>query len=217
MTDLPYKAKAHYQQTGVAQEYDQERFTSWHGRLAHATEANALQRVIRRYFERQGTLLDLPCGTGRLFPVLLSQGLQITGADISEEMMGVAKEQFAREACVRFQKANAEELPFADRSFDYLTSYRLMCHLPREVEKRVLCEMIRVTKKIAVINFHLTSWSPLYLFNQTFRKQFSPSSPLPKQELLQRLRSLPGVEVLEIKPLSWYELSSHLVVLKKKA
>lgn len=211
-----YKAKSHYQSAEIASEYDDERFNSWHGRATHRTESEALETAAKLYFREPGTLLDIPCGTGRLFPVLLSRGLKITGGDISAQMIEVAQKKYGANQHVNFRQVNAEKLDFEDNTFDYLTSYRLMCHLPPEIEKRVLNEMIRVTKKILIINYHFACLSPLYLFNSIFRKQFCPVRLLKPKELAEQIKLRSDVELVAIKKLSWYERSSALVILRKK-
>lgn len=211
-----YCAKEHYQSQKIARKYDEERFSSWHGRLAHEGEAAALKDVIRRYFKAPGRVLDLPCGTGRLLPALLDGGFRVTGGDISPEMIHVARARFAGRRDVEFKAFDAERLPFSDRSFDYVTSYRLMCHLPPQTRTRVLNEMIRVTRKMLVINYHFEAGSPLYLFNRIFRKQNCPSYPLKESQLRSELAQRKDVDLCEIRKLSWYERSSSLVVLRKK-
>ena len=46
-----------------------------------------------------------------------------------------------------FRVANGEALPFDDNTFDAVTSVFLFHELPRDVRRRVLAEMARVTKK----------------------------------------------------------------------
>lgn len=213
---IPYKAKEHYRDPEVAQSYDGARFSTWYGRLAHAVEAKALACAAKKYFKSPATLLDIPCGTGRLFPVLLNAGLRVTGADISEEMLTVARHRFEGNASVSFQKIDAENMAFPDQAFDYVTSYRLMCHLPPEVRARVLNEMIRVCKKKLVINYHVETWTPLYLFNKIFRKHMAIAFDLKEADLRRELSSRKDVDLLEIRKLAWFERSSLLVVLKKR-
>jgi ubiquinone/menaquinone biosynthesis C-methylase UbiE len=215
-TPNQYKAKEHYRNPQVAQNYDGERFSTWYGRMAHQVETRALTSAAEKYFSSPGTVLDIPCGTGRLLPVLFDAGLQVTGADISEEMLSVAKQRFAGNNAARFQKIDAEAMAFAENTFDYVTSYRLMCHLPPEVRTRVLNEMIRVCKKTLVVNYHVETLTPLYLFNRTFRKHMAISFPLKETDLRRELMARKDVELLEIRKLSWFESSSLLVVLKKR-
>jgi len=212
----PYQAKNHYQDSGVASSYDRDRFIRWHGKMAHQAETKALMTAVSRYFDGPGKLLDLPCGTGRLLGPLLDRGFEITGGDISEAMLKEARSRFQNRPGITFRIMNAESLPFEDNAFDYLTSYRLMCHLPPAVREKVLSEMIRVTRKVLVINYHFAAASPLYLFNKLFRKINLSPYPLKESGLRHALDARRDADLLEIRKLSWYERSSALVILKKK-
>ena len=210
-----YKAKAFYQQKEIAAGYEDKRFRTWRGRLAHHTESQALASMVDRYFEPNGAVLDLPCGTGRLLQVFAERGYRLIGADVSAEMVHVARRRFAGNSLFSFCQADAESLAFADDSFDYLTSFRLMCHLPHDVRRSVLGEMVRVTHRVLVINYHFDVITPLSVFNRVFRNQFSSPYPMLEWDLTSDLEGL-DVELCEIRRLSWYERSSALVVLRKR-
>lgn len=88
------------------------------------------QRVIERLLgvlqeqPRQSPLqlLDIGCGTGRLLD-LLAQELpqtQLTGLDLAPNMLQQARERLKERACL--VQGDAEQLPFADRSFDLVVS-----------------------------------------------------------------------------------------------
>ncbi len=210
-----YRAKSHYQKEDVATRYEDERFKSWYGRTAHQTEVRALARAMDLFFKGPGILIDIPCGTGRLFPVFMERGMKVVGLDISEAMMQVARKRFEKANDVSFRRADAEHLPFQDGSVDYLTSYRFLCHLPEDVRRRVLTEMIRVTRKVLILNYYVSNCGLLYIFNRIFRKSTVPPHVLSLKELKRELDSLPSVRVREIRKLSWYDRSSTLVVLDK--
>jgi ubiquinone/menaquinone biosynthesis C-methylase UbiE len=96
---------------------------------------------------RPRTILDVACGTGestlawhRRFP-----RARITAVDVSPYMLAVARPKLRRAAEVRC--ANAEELPFADGSFDVVTASLLFHELPTDAAKRVLAEMRRVARR----------------------------------------------------------------------
>ena len=60
-------------------------------------------------------ILDLGCGTGELARALAGQGFQVTGIDISEASLAVAREQ---NPGVSFQNADMTALPFPNSHFD---------------------------------------------------------------------------------------------------
>lgn len=85
--------------------------------------------------------LDVACGTGDMAIELLKRGCSVTGIDLSEEMLAIARRKTAE---ANFQLANAEALPFDDATFDAVTSafgIRNFVHLDKG-----LAEMARVLK-----------------------------------------------------------------------
>ncbi|WP_026733954.1 class I SAM-dependent methyltransferase [Fischerella sp. PCC 9605] len=72
----------------------------------------------------EATVLDIGCGTGEFERLLLTENPQqmITGVDISEEMLLVAKQKCRAYPNVSFLTASASALPFANNSFDVIVS-----------------------------------------------------------------------------------------------
>jgi ubiquinone/menaquinone biosynthesis C-methylase UbiE len=76
----------------------------------------------------QATVLDIGCGTGEFESLILrdNPNQQITGVDISEQMLLVGKQKFQAHphvySNVSFQIAGASNLPFANHSFDVVVS-----------------------------------------------------------------------------------------------
>ncbi len=73
-------------------------------------------RIAAEHFPANAVVLDLGCGTGR-FAQLAHKGWRITGLDLA---FGMCRAAQARVPAV--VNANAESLPFADRSFDAVIS-----------------------------------------------------------------------------------------------
>jgi SAM-dependent methyltransferase len=77
-------------------------------------------------------LLDVGCGTGHTTLALAARGGTVTGLDLTEEMLAMAREESARRGlAVAFELGRAEELPFPDESFDVVTS-RVCAHHYRD-------------------------------------------------------------------------------------
>ncbi len=96
----------------------------------------------------QLSILDVACGTGDLTLDLLRRGHHVTGVDLSEQMLDLARRKIAsanfQPPTFNFQLADAEALPFADASFDAVTcafGIRNFVHL-----EKGLGEMLRVLK-----------------------------------------------------------------------
>ncbi|MGB9792759.1 MAG: class I SAM-dependent methyltransferase [Thermacetogeniaceae bacterium] len=68
-------------------------------------------------------ILDVGCGTGNFSLELARLGAKVTGIDISEEMLGVARRKAEAEGLeIKFLKGDVMCLPFADESFDKVVS-----------------------------------------------------------------------------------------------
>lgn len=63
-------------------------------------------------------ILDVACGPGLLLELARQRGLDVAGIDLSPVAVNMAKERIPSG---EIMTANAEELPFADGSFDFIT------------------------------------------------------------------------------------------------
>jgi len=105
--------------------------------------------------KKYSSLLDVGCGSGVQTVVLASHADQITGIDISEEFLEVAKKRCLHLSNVHFRVENACQLPFADNSFDGIVSYGdVLSHIIDGYDK-ALSEMARVTKPGGWITFEV--------------------------------------------------------------
>jgi 2-polyprenyl-3-methyl-5-hydroxy-6-metoxy-1,4-benzoquinol methylase len=79
------------------------------------------------------SLLDAGCGDGRFLAAVArvpNRPGRLVGCDISERILQTAAEAVAREgAPAEFVRANLEQLPFPDRSFDRVLSVQVIEHL----------------------------------------------------------------------------------------
>lgn len=84
-------------------------------------------------------ILDVGCGTGANIK-MLSQFGEAEGVDVSDDAL-----EFCRKKGLKVEKGTAEELPYADESFDLTTALDVIEHLDDDVAG--LKEMYRVTRK----------------------------------------------------------------------
>ena len=105
--------------------------------------------------ERLDTL-DIGCGTGFLSLELATRGHKVTGIDFAPEMLALAKEKaVSTGAAIRFEHADAENLPFAPESFDLVITRHVLWTLPHP--EAAIGEWIRVLRpggRVAVIDGH---------------------------------------------------------------
>lgn len=111
------------------------------------------------------TVLDVATGTGLVAERLLRRGFTVTGLDQSPEMLAEARRRFGERVTV--VEASAEELPFADGSFDHLTFTYLLRYV--DDPAAALRELVRVVRPggtVASLEFCVPRglWRPLWDF-----------------------------------------------------
>jgi SAM-dependent methyltransferase len=102
-------------------------------------ESEAWQVLTRLLGEATGSLLDVGCGTGSYTAALAGRGWDVTGVDISEDML-----RLARERGVRAIHADASSLPFEDAAFDGAVS--VLTNTDLDDLAAVVREIVRVLR-----------------------------------------------------------------------
>jgi len=117
---------------GLAQWYDRE--------FATSVLADVPRRAVLRLLgDGPGRLLDVGCGTGAHTAAIAERGWTVTGVDVSEDQL-----QLARDRGVDIVVADAAALPFGDESFDAVVS---MCtHTDVDDFAAVVRQIARVLK-----------------------------------------------------------------------
>jgi ubiquinone/menaquinone biosynthesis C-methylase UbiE len=91
------------------------------------------------------SVLEIGCGVGLDSHLMAERGLAVTAVDLTDVGVATAARRFAREALRgAFSVANAERLPFASASFDYVYSFGVLHHAADTA--RCIGEVHRVLK-----------------------------------------------------------------------
>ena len=124
--------------------------------------ANAMRRqclvpiakFLRGKDQRQLKLLDAACGTGRFLRAVKEAfpRLAVTGSDLSAAYLEEAR-RHAKPFTIATEAAAAEALPFADASFDIVTSIYLFHEVPPEIRRAIAREFARVLKPQGLLVF----------------------------------------------------------------
>lgn len=132
---------------------------------------------------REGVkVLDVACGTGVLFPDYQNAGAEITGIDISENMVNTAKKKFPG---VRIICGDACEFPFEEK-FDVIMIYNAFPHFDKP-EKLIdnLAKSLNPSGRLSIA--HGISEKELEKCHSTVAKDVS--LPLPSKENLADMMS----------------------------
>lgn len=124
-------------------------------------------------------LLDVATGSGNVALPAAARGARVTGLDLTPELLEVARKRAAQAGLeVDWLEGDAEQLPFADGSFDRVTSCFGVIFAPRQ--EQAARELVRVARPGATIAF--TGWTPEGLNGQMF-KTVGAHMPPPPPEL----------------------------------
>ncbi len=107
------------------------------------------------------TILDLGCGTGVLCQLIggrlqAEQGGSVTGIDAAGKMIEIARKKRGSTHCL-FEAMAAEDLHFADETFDGVVSSLFYHHVPLDLKIQSLAEAYRVLKpggKLVIADMH---------------------------------------------------------------
>jgi|APFre7841882724_1041349.scaffolds.fasta_scaffold00640_15 SAM-dependent methyltransferase len=142
-----------YQQDQRAAEYNAMYRDSWAKSLSTRREFRLLDRLL----DSQGhcrTLLDLPCGGGRVSPPLARHTDLLIEADIGLGQVRYASQNGRVPTEQFWMTASGFEIPLQDAAVDGTVCVRLNHHLPTAVEReRLVRELLRVSKRFVVMTF----------------------------------------------------------------
>jgi ubiquinone/menaquinone biosynthesis C-methylase UbiE len=102
-------------------------------RILHSKrEKTAWQEIFKEVLGKENlNILDVGTGPGIVAFLLAELGHDVTGVNLSEEMLRNAIENAARfNIRVKFKQGDAENLPFADESLDAVVSKDVLWTLP---------------------------------------------------------------------------------------
>ena len=111
-------------------------------RTRDSEDVQLLDDLIQR-LPAHAKLLDAGCGAGVPISQLLSKHFTVTGVDFSEAQIELAKKNVPN---ARFLCEDMTKLDFPDDSFDGITSYYAIIHIPREEHQSLLANFHRMLK-----------------------------------------------------------------------
>lgn len=127
-------------------------------------------------------ILDVATGTGAQAYELAKRGFDVTGVDLSPEMLQQAKKKLRRGLKLRFLHADGTKLPFKDNEFAAASISLGLHDMPYEIDLAVLKEMKRVVRKkgkILIVDYneprnHLASKIAHHIIRHYETKNYDP-------------------------------------------
>jgi SAM-dependent methyltransferase len=127
-----------------ATKYDRE----LHKRISSFFERRVIRRALAIAGVRDARVLDVPCGAGRLTPLLAPVSSLLVSCDYSPAMLRQFRSARGRPCLV----GSAFDLPFADRAFDAVFSARLSHHIESDARRAdYLREILRISDRVVIV------------------------------------------------------------------
>jgi ubiquinone/menaquinone biosynthesis C-methylase UbiE len=99
-------------------------------------------------------ILDLCCGSGQVTGILLEYSDDVTGLDVSPLSLSRCRQNVPQ---AKYVEALAEEMPFADGTFDLVHTSAAMHEMTRSQLAQIFAQVYRVLKSggtFALVDFH---------------------------------------------------------------
>ena len=111
-------------------------------RKRDSEDVRLLDELIER-LPAHAKVLDAGCGAGVPISQMLSERFHVTGVDFSEAQIQLARRNVPY---ATFLCEDMTELNFPDNTFDGITSYYAIIHIPREQHQALLANFHRMLK-----------------------------------------------------------------------
>jgi ubiquinone/menaquinone biosynthesis C-methylase UbiE len=129
-------------------------------------------RALSSYLDDPGlekiTLLDVGTGSADM-PMAVAEHFRtrgiatfIAGVDISERNLRVSRAQLGVSSEIRLVRADSLRLPFAARSFDFVTASLFLHHFRDDDVVRLLADFGRIARRAVIVNDLIRNLVPYY-------------------------------------------------------
>lgn len=153
------------------------------GQIARYTAPAAEQFVNRLKLTPGARVLDVACGTGNTALPAARAGARVTGVDIAGNLLEQGRARAAQEGLeIDFREGDAEQLPWADASFDAVITMFGAMFAPRP--HLVAAELLRVCRPGGMIA--MANWTPAGFVGEMFKltaKHVPPPADVPPPAL----------------------------------
>lgn len=140
----------------VVDAYEGRRYTGRSQGLLDRRERACLEKLVRKRAAAPGqTVLDMPCGYGRIAPLLVELGLTPLWGDISFAMAQRVSRRPEAQSGIGQLVGSAEQIPLATNAVDGATCIRLIEHFKLGQSRTdMMRELGRVVRRWLVVSFY---------------------------------------------------------------
>lgn len=105
----------------IAKKYEEEAKKDW--------EDKKYVELFLNYLNNNASILDIGCGTGELLKYYQDKDFTVTGLDVSEEMIKIAKEKVPSS---NFVKISIYDIDKVKEKYDGISATFVLVHIPKE-------------------------------------------------------------------------------------
>ena len=220
MTDHEKSTRERYKDDSYAKQYKIDyvssmNFKGFKSRVIAKKEISIIDLFLDEIIKENMSVIDVPCGTGKLGPILSKYPIKILAADVSKAMLDLAYNEY-QEDKTKYEIIDATEIPHKNKSFDIVVCLRLFQRLPSDTRRKILSEFNRVSKEYLIISYSFSSkWQKIrYKIKKTINKNSPYFFSENKNSIIRELNDS-GFDVLQSRLVLKY-FSSEIIFLAKK-
>jgi SAM-dependent methyltransferase len=164
---------------------------------AHLTmwrECFCVEKALKQCnLKKYDKLLDMPCGTGILAAVLEKFPSLVIAADISRQMMRLAREEYRGKNFRGFIQADITNAPFRCETYDCVIVLGFMHRVPATIREQTLREITLLSKRFIIVSYSIDS--PPQRLKQSLTRTIRPThqsapSPIRLRDISEEFNSL---------------------------
>ena len=195
------------------EKYRLNRFRHFDQAWVNRREQRLIAQLLAAWHVPGGTLLDIPCGYGRLAPVYSCFGITATGVDVYHDVVQLMLANHMPCESKRGVCASVFDLPFADNTFDVVLCIRFLHRRYNDAQRRhILGELTRVCRHRLIISYY--HFTAIHALSRHWRGTRGRLAPMSGTQWLSLTRDC-GLQVLDVQSLLPYVHMQTFVVLNK--
>lgn len=155
--------------------------------------------------------LDVGCGVGGYFNILLEKGFRIVGCDIAENMIRVCRSKYGERYGVELVMADVEHLPFTPKSFHLILCIDTLQYVSEKSRRLAVQQLVKQVKpgKAIIIEVKNKYCPAFWLKRDTLAEFYSIKS-------VTSVLKNSGCHIEAIKGVFWLAFFSPIVVIKAR-